>query len=548
MFALGVKSLFTLAILFMGCLAIIASGGGGGGSDDENPASSTEIVGAWGNNLNQTLDLGALVFYSDGRYIQFSISKSRDNYGVEYGTYNHDNDTGALNLTVIVDENGEDGLADNGIPYDDTVFVDADTLTLTGAGDYIQMSRVSSPCFEIVGAWGEEELFSDHYGCLVFYSSGDYFIYDNNGPEYGTYTHDNENGVLSITVVSDQNGEYGLADNGTPDVPFPMFANGDELEFYKNGERNVSKRVGQRGADTNCPPAPPTPDEPTLTRSWYFGDSKIVFNEDETFENYSFVLGEYNLVETGTYVYNSATGSLVTTLELNYDGEWGLGEYPGDIQTYNVSSLTEEEMIISIGLVSITLSINRPNIPDGQIFDNFNDGELNLTLWNTQFMNEGTINEKNGVVNITVNQNQYADDLDINANGFSSIQADIMLSSTMGAEYCGVSLAWRPFGDALVELGIVSPGLPNRIFSTIQVEDHGVYEEFQEIQFDRFYTFKMTWDGRKVGLYIDGIFQDYYFPDPDSIVYPFTMGAGIEAYSYNSGYFDADIDNFLATP
>lgn len=194
-------------------------------------AADSPIVGAWDFFGDEH---GCLVFYENGQYLVYDSSEDE---GVEYGTYTHDNSTGDFNINVVKDENGDAGLADNGVPFGDTIFVDGDTITVIEPGeDGDSAPRVCSTNSPIVGAWDH---FGNEYGAAVFYENGQYIVYDSSeveGVEYGTYTHDNSTGEFSVSVAKDENWDAGLAEDG---IPF-----GDDTIFIKNDAMIVNDNPG----------------------------------------------------------------------------------------------------------------------------------------------------------------------------------------------------------------------------------------------------------------------------------------------------------------
>jgi hypothetical protein len=188
------------------------------------------IVGAW-DVMRETTYVSA-VFYSNGVYVNYDD-------GVEYGTYTHDNTTGEFSISVIVDENGENGHADSGAPYDDIIFVSNDTVYISEDGEASNFERVLDDEALIVGAWDVTE--DAPNGSLVFYSDGAYIVYDD-GVEYGTYTHDNNTGDFSITVIVDENGENGLADSGTP-YDATITVENDIITIIEGAETTTFNRV-----------------------------------------------------------------------------------------------------------------------------------------------------------------------------------------------------------------------------------------------------------------------------------------------------------------
>ncbi len=89
----------------------------------------------------------------------------------------------------------------------------------------------------IVGSWGSGYM-DGQYLSLTFYPNGYYIVY-HNGVEYGTYTHDNSSGEITVNVLQDDNGQYGLADSGTP-YQDTLIVTGDTLNVYQGGELDAS--------------------------------------------------------------------------------------------------------------------------------------------------------------------------------------------------------------------------------------------------------------------------------------------------------------------
>jgi len=186
------------------------------------------IVGSWGPGLMDG-DYLSLTFYANGSYIVY-------HHGVEYGTYTHDNSTGQFTIDVVEDSNGEYGLADSGAPYQDQVIVNGDTLSFYYSDGTLEASfqRVTSDSSPIVGGWGPGCL-SGENECLslTFYANGYYIVYDH-GVEYGTYSITAPLNHLTLNVLLDENGMYGLADGGLPTVD-QLIVNADSLLVWQGG-------------------------------------------------------------------------------------------------------------------------------------------------------------------------------------------------------------------------------------------------------------------------------------------------------------------------
>ena len=186
--------------------------------------SISSIVGGW-TPVPSEGDYTIATFYANGTYIVYDG-------GVEYGTYTHDSTTGVISVTVLRDENGENGMADAGTPYQNIVILNGDTFTAYD-GDVAEdtMERVKSDSSPIVGSWTPVPSEGD-YVMVTFFANGTYIVYDD-GVEYGTYSHDNTTGQINVNVIRDDNGDYGMADSGTP-YQDKAFVNGDMLTIYLN--------------------------------------------------------------------------------------------------------------------------------------------------------------------------------------------------------------------------------------------------------------------------------------------------------------------------
>ena len=81
----------------------------------------------------------------------------------------------------------------------------------------------------IVGSWGTSDR------AITFYQNGTYLIY-HNGAEYGNYSYNSSSGILSVSTITDYNGDYGMADNGSPNLDgIKFFVNGNTLTVEENG-------------------------------------------------------------------------------------------------------------------------------------------------------------------------------------------------------------------------------------------------------------------------------------------------------------------------
>jgi len=213
--------------------------------------------------------------------------------GIEYGYYTHNNTTGEFNIQEVVkDENGGEALADSGTPHDFEMKVEGDTLKFTTSdGDANTASRVrSSP---IVGAWDLDAFPDNYFGSVVFCPNGKYIVYDENGVEYGYYTHNNTTDEYNIReVVKDENADGGFADSGTPSTDLKVEE--DTLKF-KLWDQNTTVTGSRVGSDAS-----------TIVGAW------DTFRENEFASAVFYSNGRYIIydsgVEYGYYSHNNTTG------------------------------------------------------------------------------------------------------------------------------------------------------------------------------------------------------------------------------------------------
>jgi hypothetical protein len=167
-----------------------------------------ELLGVWGYG-EANGDYNTLIFFENGFYIVACPQ------GEEYGAYNYNKETGALGLVVYRDHNGQYGLADSGVPYPDKVVVNGEQLDVYENNVYqASFFRVLDRISPIIGMWTKTFSPGDT-ATLYFYPNGQYAV-DHNGVEEGLYEHDNATGDFQIRNITDNNGQYGLADNGSP--------------------------------------------------------------------------------------------------------------------------------------------------------------------------------------------------------------------------------------------------------------------------------------------------------------------------------------------
>ena len=196
----------------------------------------------------------------------------------------------------------------------------------------------------IVGAWQFGNGASDDSGAVVFIANGTYFLMEDgaiseeDGLESGTYTWNEDTGVLTVSATFDNNGDAGLSD---PAGTMTVEIDGDSLLFSDNGEETTLSRVGYN------------PSSP-IVGGWRLVDNggankgvivlldNGVYFHGETGTNANGQSG----MECGTYDYNTTTDRIVSSsIRIDNNGEWGLSD---PIQGYDdVLKLTPRFLTVS---------------------------------------------------------------------------------------------------------------------------------------------------------------------------------------------------------
>ncbi len=175
-------------------------------------APSPEIVSAWKLNTENLV----VVFGYDGTF--YLVDADPAHPGMERGTFEWDNETGAFSVETVVDTNGDAGFSHPGAAT--TVTVSGNTLndTVPGEGTFT-FSRVVNTASAIVGSWTTPgENFS-----ITFLSDLSYYHaqvandvpFGYTGMERGTYTWNPTTKAFSATAAIDTNGDVGV-DGTTP--------------------------------------------------------------------------------------------------------------------------------------------------------------------------------------------------------------------------------------------------------------------------------------------------------------------------------------------
>jgi hypothetical protein len=188
-----------------------------------------------------------------------------------------------------------------------------------------EIQTVLSPAVDaIVGVWQFGNGASNASGVLVFQANGVYFHAEDvpdgdpgefDGMERGTFTWDENSGLLSATPQVDTNGTIGLSHPNGSDV---IVINGDTMSLTDNDETTVLARVafnpairiegGWRICDNGG----------SNTGVLVFLDNGIYFHAESD--------GAEQGMERGTYTWNSTTGELTASQVVDTNGTIGLSD------------------------------------------------------------------------------------------------------------------------------------------------------------------------------------------------------------------------------
>ena len=206
-------------------------------SSDPQPITGSALIGTWEIASPTQLDFYLLSFFEDGTYLHAEVDETEPNAisGMEWGSFTYIG-LGETTATQFLDNNGDAGLSDfsgdNGsslriLPQSSGSLMFGPDDNNDGISDgAFGLSKIDSE--GILGAWisttTDAELLM-----IAFFDNGIYFHAevdrDNpelmSGMELGTYTRDENTGLLNVTQTFDNNGSAGLTDFvgiGAPNV------------------------------------------------------------------------------------------------------------------------------------------------------------------------------------------------------------------------------------------------------------------------------------------------------------------------------------------
>lgn len=196
----------------------------------------------------------------------------------------------------------------------------------------------------IVGAWDIDNGSATKPFAAVFYNNGRYFLYDDNGYQYGTYSWDASTEHVSVSVISTSYAEPAI----TPGVFHRVVVSGNTMTFPPDpSDPNDSGLTLRRVASSTS----------AIVGAW----DNITHDDDDTTESsanapFALVLydnGHYFIYtmgssdwanngcvqgyEYGTYTWNPATGAFMPNIISENDGTCGMSDNNGQTIYIRVS-------------------------------------------------------------------------------------------------------------------------------------------------------------------------------------------------------------------
>jgi hypothetical protein len=231
-------------------------------SSDPQPITGSALIGTWEIASPTQLDFYLLSFFEDGTYLHAEVDETEPNAisGMEWGSFTYIG-LGETTATQFLDNNGDAGLSDfsgdNGsslriLPQSSGSLMFGPDDNNDGISDgAFGLSKIDSE--GILGAWisttTDAELLM-----IAFFDNGIYFHAevdrDNpelmSGMELGTYTRDENTGLLNVTQTFDNNGSAGLTDFvgiGAPNVFAEISSDTLTLTIDDDGDTLIDETI-----------------------------------------------------------------------------------------------------------------------------------------------------------------------------------------------------------------------------------------------------------------------------------------------------------------
>jgi len=200
---------------------------------------SPEIVSAWKFNSGDFL----VVFGNDGEF--HVVDADPVNPGMERGTFEWDDETGAFSVNVIVDTNGDAGLSHPGAATSVSITGNTLNYTIVGEGTF-SFTRVVNTASAIVGSW----VAAGERISVTFLADGNYYHSEEindipfacMGIEMGSYTWNSSTKAFAATAAIDTNGDVGV--NGiTAGDGVTVNITGNKMVFFDGVESITLFRI-----------------------------------------------------------------------------------------------------------------------------------------------------------------------------------------------------------------------------------------------------------------------------------------------------------------
>lgn len=276
-------------------------------------------------------------------------------------------DQRVINLARLLQTLDSDGDADNGITitsaahtaaanmtldfdvpvdeFDDNTDVNA-LLANIGITEWVSVDEALDHIKEqltLAGSWYLNE--EDDLVTVTFMTDGTYLIAQagvaeyggESGVEYGTYHWDPVSGEITVDVLLDTNGEWGLS-HSTSEMT--AVRDGDQITFTEAGDPEASVLQRVVTDETNA-----------IVGTWKLDNEDGGMSVFTFLPTGDFMLGETGTADTaggpgierGTYTWNANDHSFTREIATETNGEWGLSdtnvstiEVDGDAMTMNV--------------------------------------------------------------------------------------------------------------------------------------------------------------------------------------------------------------------